>query len=814
MPNTLAELNQYSNTSVIYTDDRAYSITFSANAASNTSTTIDEDDSFVVPTGIDITSVFSQPGNITYTINSSTANIVGTWPSPLPQGISNTSPGNGVYSITGIFDVTNWNLTKGLVVVAPDRDAPFTFVGNIQYPNPANVAQTSSWSWTNSVTIANTNPELSLTTSYTWAEDAPTTFVYSVDDLDPTATYTLTFDQFSGTSGIITVNGVSPGVGNTATVSGNRSAVNSTAVVFNPYPDATDNVQVYVSAVKSNPFGNVTFANNTVTTLNCTSTHNEYEFLSSQYRSNNVDRLNFQITDLAEQGTYTILIQDVTASLGRFYYNNAWQSNNSVTVTGNKSQVNSSVVWYEPSDDYTGNVNLQYSQSKVVSGYPSPIIQANADPFTLTAFTQFTLTDSYSFGNTTTVPVELNQTLISGGNAFPETALYNVTFAQASPGPTSNTAPSWATGTEPPANVTTWTSRTSGYSAVLSDTAYNGNLYVVVGSSSGTSGTVRTSTNLTTWTETATPANGLTGLIWDGNQFVACGAQGITTSPDATTWTSRTSSSIEKLVWNGSLYVGVGGDNLITTSSDSVTWTPRTSSASFTFRDVAWGGGLFVAVGFTGSGSTPCIIRTSPNGVDWTDRTPSTTSTLLSGVAWTGTQFVAVGSIESGPSVIMTSPDGIAWTTRYSDSDLILSSVAFTTGQIIVSGGVVGSNTLLTSSDGGSNWTSTSLGANFINQLRNTGTVLFATGGSGYLATRGSDSDIAGASYTIPANSIVGINALTDTLPLRYYRNATVTGNTIILDYNLAKTRTDAGHPYQNQSRAVVTDVPITLTKT
>lgn len=369
MPNTLSDLNQYANTSVVYQDDRDYSITFSANATANTSSTIDEDQVLIVPTGIDITSVISQPGNIVYTVSGSTANIVASWPTPLPLGISNTSPGNGVYSITGIFDGVTWSQAKQLALVAPDRETTFTFVGNIQYPNPANTAQTSSWSWSNSVDIANTNPDLTLTTSYNWAEDTPTTFVYSIDDLDPSATYTLTFDQYAGTPGIITVNGTPFGIGNTATVTGNRAAVNSAAVVFNPYPDAVDAVNVYVSAVKSNPFGNVTFADNTITALNCNSTHEDYSLTTAYDYAEDSDTvdLEFEILDTDTTATnYTVTIDQVTGSTtGVFFVNGVSQGiGNAVQLSNSKANINAANVAYLPAVDYSGNIGLQYSQSK------------------------------------------------------------------------------------------------------------------------------------------------------------------------------------------------------------------------------------------------------------------------------------------------------------------------------------------------------------------------------------------------------------------------------------------------------------------
>jgi hypothetical protein len=60
---------------------------------------------------------------------------------------------------------------------------------------------------------------------------------------------------------------------------------------------------------------------------------------------------------------------------------------------------------------------------------------------------------------------------------------------------------------------------------------------------------------------------------------------------------------------------------------------------------VAYGNGLFVAVGYGGT------ILTSPDGAGWTARTSGTSNALL-GVAYGNGKFVAVGQY----GIILTSP--------------------------------------------------------------------------------------------------------------------------------------------------------------
>jgi hypothetical protein len=397
VPNTLTQLNDFSDSAVVYNDERSYSIAFSANAAVNTETLIVEDQVFVVPTGIDITNVISQPGNITYQVFAGNAgNVIGSWPSPLPAGVSNTSSGN-IFQITGTFSPETWTYAKNLTLVYPDKETNFFVNANLIYPNVSNTSSNNTWSWRNDVTITGTNPEtLTLTTDYNWVEDNPTNFVYSIDDLDPTANFTVTFDQFSGTSGIITVNGVSAGLGNTATITGNRATVNAANVIFNPFPDASDNVQVYVSAEKTNPFGTFVFSNNVVANLNCTSSHDEFSLTTAyNYTEDQKTVLAFDITDVDPEITnYNVKIQQVSGNTGLFLLNgNSQGLGNSIVFSDSKANINAANVTFVPFPDTTSTVGLTYTQSKVKSLFGN-IVQANNVAVTLTntvSHAEFTL---------------------------------------------------------------------------------------------------------------------------------------------------------------------------------------------------------------------------------------------------------------------------------------------------------------------------------------------------------------------------------------------------------------------------------------
>ena len=77
--------------------------------------------------------------------------------------------------------------------------------------------------------------------------------------------------------------------------------------------------------------------------------------------------------------------------------------------------------------------------------------------------------------------------------------------------------------------------------------------------------------------------------------------------------------------------------------------------ASAEWKDVAFGNGLYVAVGLDAT------IATSPDGVTWTVRRMSTAQATLNGIEFANGQFVAVGMgspTRIGAALILTSTDG------------------------------------------------------------------------------------------------------------------------------------------------------------
>jgi hypothetical protein len=196
--------------------------------------------------------------------------------------------------------------------------------------------------------------------------------------------------------------------------------------------------------------------------------------------------------------------------------------------------------------------------------------------------------------------------------------------------------------------------------------AYGNNTYVAGGNTR-----IAYSSNGTTWTD----STGISGSwiiygITYGTQFIAVGYDSnggvIFNSSNGTSWSNVSTTNfgtnrIRDVAYGGGTYVAVGSSGKIAYSTDGTTWTPVTDSTfgSSTIYGITYGGGKFVAVGNDGK------MAYSTNGTTWTAVTTSTFSTTtIYGITYGGEtgkeKFIAVGGGIS--QQIAYSTDGVTWT--------------------------------------------------------------------------------------------------------------------------------------------------------
>jgi hypothetical protein len=239
-----------------------------------------------------------------------------------------------------------------------------------------------------------------------------------------------------------------------------------------------------------------------------------------------------------------------------------------------------------------------------------------------------------------------------------------------------------------------WTVELSGTGTPFSDgrveaAAWNGSLWVAVGVSGGASGAIATSPDGKTWTARTSPFTvSAFAVASNGNMFVAGGATSnsklIAYSYDGIKWVNAPTGSIfgtglnigsvTCVACNGKLWVAGGKDDLqnivIATSPDGINWTQRTPpfpvlpAAGF-LSSVAWNGSLWMACGR--NGSVGGFALTSPDGTNWTDITANLSTdpfTYIYTVSWNGARWFLGGTGVITTSLLRTSADTITWTTQ------------------------------------------------------------------------------------------------------------------------------------------------------
>lgn len=221
----------------------------------------------------------------------------------------------------------------------------------------------------------------------------------------------------------------------------------------------------------------------------------------------------------------------------------------------------------------------------------------------------------------------------------------------------------------------------------LSSVTYGNGLFVAV----GTGGAIVTSTNGTNWVARSLPVGlDVRSVVYGNNRFVAVGFGCSLTSTNGLEWSYASNTPPYQLygvAFGTNTFVAVG-NRIIRTSSDGITWTTR-SSPFTSLRSIAYGNGMFIAVGYGGS------VMTSNDGTNWVTR--SSVNNNLDGITYANNIFVVIPEYNNN---VLTTANGISWSYRFFGGTTIsLYSVAHGSTGFVVMG-----DQMTTTSTDGTNW--------------------------------------------------------------------------------------------------------------
>lgn len=220
----------------------------------------------------------------------------------------------------------------------------------------------------------------------------------------------------------------------------------------------------------------------------------------------------------------------------------------------------------------------------------------------------------------------------------------------------------------------------------------------------GDTGAIQTSSDGLVWqarTGTGWPA--IWDVAYDGSQFVAATDGGFARSVSGRTWvTGAAGGSFYGLLAANGLLIGAGSGQTLNHSLIAVStnrgqsWTELQLGTLGWLASVAFGNGLYVAVGNAPFSSSPAPIFTSTDGFTWTPRDSGVTGVNLQNVAFGNGLFVAT---TAGSTQVLTSPNGIAWTDRETGVPGEFEAISFIGGQFVAA------KTRIATSPDGITWT-------------------------------------------------------------------------------------------------------------
>lgn len=254
-------------------------------------------------------------------------------------------------------------------------------------------------------------------------------------------------------------------------------------------------------------------------------------------------------------------------------------------------------------------------------------------------------------------------------------------------------------------NGETWVSRESGVRFPLLEIAAGNGMFVTIGNlPSGDifqRGFLLASRDGVAWEKVLTGQIAFTHVKFVGGRFVAQQfANGVVTSlisSDGLAWASGNSPAEfpdTKVATGNGLSVGFTTD-LLVSRDGGVIWTSKPALPQVAVWSVAYGNGVFTAVGEGLDGFGLPNIYTSSDGTNWTAREAGTAA-MLYDIIFANGLFVVAGEGYQ----LLTSPDGINWARHILTTRDEPGALAFGNGRFVAVGNI---GTLLSSTDG-TNW--------------------------------------------------------------------------------------------------------------
>lgn len=180
----------------------------------------------------------------------------------------------------------------------------------------------------------------------------------------------------------------------------------------------------------------------------------------------------------------------------------------------------------------------------------------------------------------------------------------------------------------------------------------------------------------TTWQPSANSSAVFTktcsNAAWNGKLWVAVGTGGnsIATSQDAINWTGRGNyifSSAYAIAWSKEINLWVAGGtgqiNSIATSQDGVYWLGQGNKLLSSVADIQWNGVIWMACGVAAAAGGSSIIY-SKDGINWVSPTIPVFDINATKICWNGEIWTAVGNSSTSANMAQ-SADGKTWNIYY-----------------------------------------------------------------------------------------------------------------------------------------------------